>query len=77
MLVIIHMVKRQLPGSGYTNITPDFHLPDTIEVGAAFDATKYAETLKNAQVDVVYVFAKCHYGNSYYYTTVGHRQSLV
>lgn len=67
------MVRRQFPGSGYTTSHPDFHLPDTVEVGAEFDAKKYAETLKNAQVDVIYFFAKCHYGNSYYYTKVGHR----
>ena len=63
----------KLPGSGYTTSHPDFHLPDSVEVGKNFDIRKYVETLKNAEVDVVYFFAKCHYGNSYYFTTVGHR----
>lgn len=63
---------KKIPGSGYTTSHPDYHLPDALEVGADFDVKKYVNTLKDAQVDVVYFFAKCHYGNSYYFTKVGH-----
>jgi len=63
---------KKLPGSGYTTSHPDYHLPDALEVGADFDAGKYVSTLKDSQVDVVYFFAKCHYGNSYYFTKTGH-----
>lgn len=63
----------RIPGSGFTSSHPDFHLPDNVEVGAEFDAKRYVAVLKKAGVDLVYFFAKCHYGNSYYYTNVGHR----
>ncbi len=62
-----------VPGSGYTASHPDFHLPDMVEVGVDFDADKYIKTVREAEVDVIYFFAKCHYGNSYHYTNVGHR----
>ncbi len=62
-----------IPGAGYTTSHPDFHLPDAVAVGGGFDVEKYVATLKRGQVDVVYFFAKCHYGNSYYDTKVGRR----
>ncbi len=63
----------RIPGAGYTTSHPDFHLPDAVKVGGGFDVEKYLAALKRGQVDVVYFFAKCHYGNSYYYTKVGRR----
>lgn len=66
-------MTMRIPGSGFTSSHPDFHLPDNVEVGAEFDAKRYVDTLKKAEVDVIYFFGKCHYGNSYYYTNVGHR----
>jgi hypothetical protein len=38
-----------------------------------FNARSIAAHLKRASVEVVNFFAKCHHGNSYYFTRVGHR----
>ena len=47
----------------------DFHTgPDIPEVGAAFDADAFARTFKDAHVDSVTVFAKCHHGRLYFDT---------
>lgn len=52
---------------------PDFHMPADVDVGAGFDGMAYAQRLKANGVDAVAFFAKCHYGHSYYYITVGYR----
>ena len=52
---------------------PDFHLPAEYEVGAGFDGSDYAEKMYKSGVDAVAVFAKCHYGHSYYPTEIGAR----
>jgi hypothetical protein len=51
----------------------DFHIPefppealDRLDVGA------FVDQLQRAGVDLVALFAKCHFGNSYYQTRVGH-----
>ena len=50
----------------------DFHTSrDFADVGSRFDADSFAETMKDAHVAAVNVFAKCHHGFSYYPTTVG------
>lgn len=50
----------------------DFHTsPDIDGIGAKFDKQKFTETLKNAKVDLVTVFAKCHHGYTYYPSKVG------
>jgi hypothetical protein len=52
----------------------DFHTPSGVPgVLERFDARAIASQLKRAGVEVVNFFAKCHYGNSYYFTQVGHR----
>jgi hypothetical protein len=50
----------------------DFHTSPFIpDVGSEFDAQEFARTLKEAHVNSVTVFAKCHHGMSYYPTQVG------
>ena len=50
----------------------DFHTSPTIDgIGTEFDAEKFTKTLKEADVDLVTVFAKCHHGYCYYPTKVG------
>ncbi|RAV22949.1 alpha-amylase family protein [Paenibacillus contaminans] len=50
----------------------DFHnLPDIADFGANFDAQVFANTLKEAHVEHVNVFAKCNIGFAYYPTTLG------
>lgn len=52
----------------------DFHTSEHVtDVGARFDPAAFADTLREAAVDSIVLFAKCHHGWSYYDTTVGHR----
>ncbi len=47
----------------------DFHTGPAIpDVGAEFDARAFARTMKQAHVNSVTVFAKCHHGHLYYHT---------
>ncbi|MBC8101448.1 MAG: alpha-L-fucosidase [Cytophagales bacterium] len=50
----------------------DFHTsPDIPDVGADWDAEHFAQTLKNAHVNSVTIFAKCHHGMNYYPSEIG------
>lgn len=50
----------------------DFHTAPSIpDVGRNFDAHAFAQTIKDAHVNSVTVFAKCHHGMSYHPTDVG------
>ncbi|MBO5270681.1 MAG: alpha-L-fucosidase, partial [Clostridia bacterium] len=54
----------------YTSM--DFHTSPLIpDIGALFDPKKFADTVKNANIESVLVFAKCHHGYTYYPTKVG------
>lgn len=45
----------------------DFHTsPDIPDVGAQFNREAFTQTLKEAKVDSICVFAKCHHGYTYY-----------
>lgn len=45
----------------------DFHTSPLIEgIGEKFDKEEFARTLKEANVDLITVFAKCHHGYTYY-----------
>ncbi|MCS7145771.1 MAG: alpha-L-fucosidase [Nitrososphaerota archaeon] len=56
----------------YRQIHLDFHTSPLIpDVAADFDPHDFAETLAQASVNSVTVFAKCHHGMSYYETRVG------
>ena len=45
----------------------DFHTsPDIKGIGERFDKKKFTQTIKDASVDLVTVFAKCHHGYTYY-----------
>ena len=45
----------------------DFHTSPLIKgIGARFDKKKFTETVKNANVELMTVFAKCHHGYAYY-----------
>jgi alpha-L-fucosidase len=56
----------------FRQIHMDFHTsPEIPDVGADFDGAEFAQTLKQANVDSVTCFAKCHHGMSYYPTEVG------
>ena len=50
----------------------DFHTsPDIEGIGTAFNAEEFTKTLREARVDLMTVFAKCHHGYCYYPTKVG------
>src|SRR5690606_3804575 len=56
----------------YRLVHLDFHTSEYCEgVGSKFDADAFAETLQQAHVNSVNIFAKCHHGYSYYPTKVG------
>ena len=45
----------------------DFHTsPDIGGIGERFNKKKFTETVKNANIDLMTVFAKCHHGYTYY-----------
>ena len=50
----------------------DFHTSPAIEgIGSQFNKAEFTKTLKDAGVDLITVFAKCHHGYCYYPTKVG------
>jgi hypothetical protein len=50
----------------------DFHTPGEIpDVGADFDAARFAQTVVDAHIDSMTVFSKCHHGYSYHPTDIG------
>jgi len=56
----------------YRQIHLDFHTSEHIPgIGADFDPDAFVSTLKDAHVDSITIFAKCHHGWSYYPTKVG------
>src|SRR5579885_3922336 len=58
----------------FRHIHLDFHTSPAIpDVVADFRAAEFAGTLKEAHVNSITVFAKCHHGMAYYPTKVGVR----
>lgn len=56
----------------YRQIHLDFHTSEKIGgIGAKFDAKEFAKTLKDARVNSINLFGKCHHGMFYYPTAVG------
>ena len=50
----------------------DFHTSPLIgDVGADFDAREFVQVLRDASVNSINIFAKCHHGMAYYPTKVG------
>jgi hypothetical protein len=50
----------------------DFHTPGVVRpIAEAFDAAAFAATMRDAHVQSVNVFARCHHGYSYHPTKVG------
>lgn len=56
----------------YRQIHLDFHTAPVIgDVGVDFDVQDFVKTLKDAHVNSINIFAKCHHGMCYYPTKVG------
>ena len=60
----------------YRQVHMDFHMPefpgDAIK---NFNAKKFVDELEYGKVNMVALFAKCHFGNSFYDTQIGHKHS--
>ncbi len=58
--------------TAFRQIHLDFHTSPLIpDVGSEFDAAQFAATLKQAKVQSINLFAKCHHGVSYYPSKIG------
>ncbi|PRY22174.1 beta-galactosidase-like protein [Aliiruegeria haliotis] len=56
----------------YRQIHLDFHTSGKIPgIGSRFDPKDFAQTYKNAHVNAVNLFSKCHHGYSYHPTEIG------
>ncbi|WDR06427.1 beta-galactosidase trimerization domain-containing protein [Devosia rhodophyticola] len=56
----------------YRQIHLDFHTSEHIaDIGRDFDADQFVATLRDAHVDSISIFARCHHGWCYYPTKVG------
>lgn len=56
----------------YRQIHLDFHTSEKITgVGEMFNAKEFAKTLKDAHVNSINIFGKCHHGMFYYPTKIG------
>ena len=54
----------------------DFHMPEfPADAINNFDAKEFVAHLVRGKVNMVALFAKCHFGNSFYNTQVGHKHS--
>ncbi len=59
-------------GLRFRQVHLDFHTSPLItDVGSEFDAARFAQTLKDAHVNSINIFAKCHHGMAYYPSKVG------
>jgi len=56
----------------------DFHTTATIPgIGKDFDPDEFAKTLKDAKVEWINIFGKCHHGMFYYNTKIGTRHPYM
>src|SRR5438270_6722058 len=68
----VNMTAGELVADRFRQIHLDFHTSPLIpDVGADFNADDFGDTLQEARINWVTVFAKCHHGMSYYPTKAG------
>jgi hypothetical protein len=68
----VPLMPANLPEVRFRQVHLDFHTSPLIpDVGTAFHPDEFADTLKKAHVNSINMFAKCHWGMSYYPTKVG------
>lgn len=62
-------MSKELP---YRQIHLDFHTaPEILEIGGCFSEEEFVSILKEAKVNSINLFAKCHHGMYYYPTKLG------
>ncbi len=60
----------------YRQVHMDFHMPEFPRSAIKkFNAKTFVDHLERGRVNMVALFAKCHFGNSYFDTIVGHKHS--
>ena len=60
----------------FRQVHMDFHMPEfPPEAIRNFDAKTFVDHLERGRVNMVALFAKCHFGNSFYNTSAGHKHS--
>ena len=60
----------------FRQVHMDFHMPEfPREAIRNFNAARFVDHLERGKVSLVALFAKCHFGNSFYNTAVGHKHS--
>ncbi len=59
-------------GLRFRQVHLDFHTSPLItDVGADFDSSSFVQTLRDAYVNSINIFAKCHHGMAYYPSKIG------
>ena len=54
----------------------DFHMPEFPPLAIVnFNAKEFVDHLERGRINMVALFAKCHFGNSFYNTRVGHKHA--
>lgn len=74
------MNKPRIPWwpQAFRQVHLDFHIPEfPREALANFDADRFVDHLVRGRVAQVTLFAKDHFGNSFYHTDAGHRHSAL
>jgi len=70
------MLKTNWDQKIYRRVHMDFHTPEFLpEAVKRFNPERFVSCLVKGKVQAVNLFAKCHYGNSYYNTKIGHKHS--
>ncbi|MBD3385446.1 hypothetical protein GF407_11040 [candidate division KSB1 bacterium] len=60
----------------YRQVHMDFHMPEfPTQAIRNFDVESFVSHLLRGRVNMVALFAKCHFGNSFYNTVIGHKHS--
>ncbi|MFW5995254.1 MAG: beta-galactosidase trimerization domain-containing protein, partial [Spirochaetia bacterium] len=54
----------------------DFHMPEfPLRAIESFNAKEFVDSLERGNINMVALFTKCHFGNSFYDTRAGHKHS--
>src|SRR5699024_9763192 len=78
--LVSHSAQAAASPKWYEKLTPgihlDYHFPewDPYLISKA-DGADMSRKMAATQAEMIVVFAKCHYGNAYYNTKVGHKHA--
>jgi len=70
--------KKEWLNTNIRQVHIDFHMPEfPRDAIKNFNAKKFVDQLVRGKVNMVALFAKCHFGNSFYDTKVGHKHTAL